>query len=134
MEPNQGNSSTVTEHLTGRVSAVERSLDVLREANAQNQASLSSLRTESAAHTRDLHDIKEAITSQQKSNKTDWQVVGVWMSVVIIIATLAFAPVYRDLGKLETRAVESEEYERELAYSQGQRDEAINELKRRLDK
>jgi len=99
----------VTDHLRQRVGTVERNLDALREQNSQTQAQLSSLRTESHGHTRDLHDIKEALTKHTGSSKTDWQVIGVFLGLAVIIATLAFAPVYRDLVKLEERAISDQE-------------------------
>lgn len=126
-------AQNMTDHLSQRVTVVERNLDGLREQAAHTQAALSSLRTESAAHTRDLHDIKEALTANQQGSRTKWEVIAAWLGVAIIIATLAFAPVYRDLGKVERTVEERTKVLIDQAYRNGQTDEAIATLKKKQD-
>jgi hypothetical protein len=123
----------MTEHLSERVSTVERNLDGLREANARTQAQLSGLATESAQHTRDLHDIKEALTSHQSESRTNWEVIGVWLGVAIVISTLAFAPVYRDLGKVEEEQHDRTSLIIEQAYENGKLEARVKALEERID-
>ena len=123
----------VTDHLRQRVGTVERNLDALREQNSQTQAQLSGLRTESHGHTRDLHDIKEALSKHTGNSATDWKLVGMYLGLSVVILTLLFTPVYRDLLKIEEHVHQNDTTRLEQAYRNGRDDAMIGDLKREVE-